>query len=119
MKVPLLVAITVMLSGCGNPGDISDAEYAKYKELAAPKILYACHLNFKDISPKKLATCEQEYKADPKRHLECVNKVVDTAERVKRFGYAAGIGFAVTYNSLLADAKAECSGELKVLKSKS
>ncbi len=32
----------VALVGCGNPGDISDDDYAKYKALAAPKILYSC-----------------------------------------------------------------------------
>lgn len=42
MKHLLSYLSVLSLAACGNPGGISDSEYANYKELAAPKILYSC-----------------------------------------------------------------------------
>jgi hypothetical protein len=42
MKHPIYYVAVLFLSACGNPGEISDADYAAYKQLGAPKILYSC-----------------------------------------------------------------------------
>ena len=41
MIVALLIALWVLFVR-GNPGGIPDAEYAKFKRLAPPKLLYSC-----------------------------------------------------------------------------
>lgn len=106
------------LTACGNPSGISDAEYAEYKELGAPKILYAC---IKVEWPK----------AEMMRSMDCINindqrlkdaciKEVNTDEKpVAHVGFTAGVGANVTYNKLLNDAKAGCDGTFKILESKS
>ncbi len=121
MKLPLLLMSTILLSACGKPDGIADADYEKYKELAAPKILYACHAP-PWVDPKEMEMCNQKYlgeSKDPQKHLACVKDVFQNPQKVVTYGYAAGVGFAVTYNKLLADAQAECRGKLEVLESKS
>ena len=43
MRTLIMVIPTLILSGCGNPGGISDADYNEYQQLGAPKILYSMH----------------------------------------------------------------------------
>ena len=109
-----MLIVTVLLVACGNPGDISDAEYAKYKELAAPKILYACH-----AAPRPDTISCNKLLPDAKKHLSCLEDVMKNSKGEVSVGYSAGVGFAVTYNKLLADAQASCDGRLEVLKSES
>jgi hypothetical protein len=95
----MIIFGALLLAACDNPGGISDADYAKYKEYGAPKILYSC------TTPGKL-----EY--DPKEKGSKIGKPETSV------GYTAGIGVGATYNKLLGDAKKECNGEFKVLDSK-
>ena len=119
MKHLGIYAAVLFLSACGNPGEISDSEYAKYKELGAPKILYSCNkgetLGF---DPNAVLECFK-LKDDPSKELACVEKAKREKKPIIDVGYAAGVGVAVTYNKLLGDAKAGCDGEFKVLDSKS
>lgn len=83
--------LPLVLSGCGNPGGISDADYKEYKELGAPKILYSC--------------------------LEMPMFGTDKEPNVTT-SYVAGVGVNSTYNKILGDAKTRCNGEFKILDSK-
>lgn len=116
MKHVLSYLAVLSLAGCGNPGGISDSEYAKYKELGAPKILYSCAVG--DPSVARLqAGMECLGKSDTSD--SCVEKEMRKWKPDVNVGYAAGVGAAVTYNKLLGDAKAGCYGEFKILDSKS
>lgn len=119
MKHLGIYAAALLLSACGNPGGISDSDYAKYKELGAPKILYSCNkgetLGF-DLNA--LMECAK-LKDDLAKELACVDKAKREKKPIIDVGYAAGVGVAVTYNKLLSDTKAGCDGEFKVLDSKS
>lgn len=112
MKHVLSYLALLSLAGCGNPGGISDSEYASYKELGAPKLLYSC-------------TSESSGNFEAKRSFQCgADKNSDCYKNFKATGdttvnSVAGVGAAVTYNKLLSDAKASCEGNFKVLDSKS
>lgn len=119
MKHVISCLSALSLAACGNPGGISDSDYAKYKELGAPKILYSCNRGQAlAADPKEILEC-LKMKDDPAKELACVEKAKRDPKPIIDVGYVAGIGSAVTYNKLLSDAKAECSGEFKVLDSKS
>lgn len=112
-----IIFASIMLTSCGNPGDVSDEEYKKYKELGAPKILYSCTRTY-----NWLMVCTVEAK-DRGSSRDCVDEAIKNnrlKEEVKRteVGYSAGIGIGATYNKLLTDSKKECEGEFKVLESK-
>ncbi len=120
-----IYAAALLLSACGNPGGISDLDYAKYKELGAPKILYSCT---RERSLDATAALQCVEIKDMDKELACLEKTLSDAKKpIIDVGYAAGVGVAVTYNKLLADAKAVCDrdssrfskGEFKVLESKS
>ena len=118
MKRLITFALALSIAACGNPGGISDSEYAKYKELGAPKILYSCNkgetLGFDINAVQKCLKLN-----DPAKELACVNNAEREKKPIIDIGYAAGIGVAVTYNKLLGDAKDACSGEFKILESTS
>ena len=114
MKPHLILMMTILLTACGNPGDVTDAEYATFKGLAAPKILYACH-----STPRFDTIPCNEFLPDANKHLSCLKTAMENPKSEVTVGYAAGVGFAVTYNKLLTDAQASCFGTLKVLESKS
>lgn len=126
MKRSGIYAAAFFLSACGNPGGISDSDYAKYKELAAPKILYSCTRE-RHMDATAALQCLEIKNAN--KELACLEKVQsDTKKPFIDVGYAAGVGVAVTYNKLLGDAKAACDkdisirfskGEFKILDSKS
>jgi len=115
MKHLGIYAAVFFLSACGNPGGISDSEYAKYKELGAPKILYSCNTGFLDTTA--FSEC-LKLKDDPSKIHACVEKAERETKPIIDVGYAAGVGVAVTYNKLLREAKDSCDGEFKVLDSK-
>jgi hypothetical protein len=88
MRSLIRVLPIFVCSACGNPGDISDADYQKYKELGTPKILYSCTGGVGDRALKNTT----------------------------RVSMAAGVGGLVTYNKLVLDAEAKCgSGEFELL----
>lgn len=121
MRVLLPIIPMLTLLGCGNPGDISDAEYKTYKELGSPKILYSCNYGKLAADPKIVRECiknEDNSKEGIEKELACAKRAEREAKPMIEVGYAAGIGAGVTYNKLLADAKKGCRGEFQVLDSK-
>ena len=120
MRLILPIIPALALLGCGNPGDISDAEYKEYKELGSPKILHSCNYGKPQYDTKMFASCitDDLSKVGQKEQLACFERAKDAAKPIIKVGYAAGVGAAVTYNKLLADAKEKCPGEFKVLDSK-
>ena len=119
MRYFSIYAAAVLLTACGNPGGISDSDYAKYKELGAPKILYSCNKGETlDFDLNAMMECPK-LKNDPAKEFACVEKAKREKKPIIDVGYAAGVGVAVTYNKLLSDTKAGCDGKFKVLDSKS
>lgn len=106
MRYMAIAAIVIPLVGCGNPGGISDADYAEYKDLGAPKVLFSC------TTPVNTSYCAAFQ--DAAKREECEKK-----EPQVSVGYKAGVGVAATYNKILQDSKEACQGEFKVLDSKS
>ncbi len=104
-----LSGIVFLLSACGNPGGISDADYNKYKQLGAPKILYSCTY---EISPDFTEMRDCILNGDSNESCESSLSAKQT-----NVGYAAGIGIQSTYNKLVKDAMDECKNEFKVLES--
>ncbi len=120
MKKLTLYIPVLLLTACGNPGDISDEDYSKYKELGAPKILYSCTIS---VDRRYTLSGLEEMKScleikDLEKNMKCMEKFEeeDLITDVE-VGYTAGIGLASTYNKLLTDAKDECNGEFKILES--
>lgn len=112
MKQPNIItisAILFILQGCDNPGGISNADYEEYKQLGAPKILYACN---KILEPDfgKMLQCVKTSSS----YEECKSSLSEKKTDVYR---VAGVGINATYNKLLSDAKGECKGEFKLLES--
>ncbi len=110
-----IIISMLFLASCGNPGDISDEDYKKYKDLGAPKLLYSCTREYPWV-----LVCALE---GGKTSEECIDEAVKTdrlTEQVthSKVGYSAGIGMGATYNKLLTEAKEECEGEFKILESK-
>lgn len=106
-----LVPMSLFLAGCENPGGITDDDYAKYKQLAAPKILYSCARLGTRLS-MNFAKCIENPSAS-----YCTGKEAsELVERDSTVQFSAGVGKFVTYNSLLQEVQASCSGEFKRLK---
>lgn len=118
-KVVFAIGCGLIVAACGNPGEISDAEYAKYKELGAPKILYSCNrgetLGF-DMNA--VFECQKLLETAPEKASACMDKAKRQKKPIIDVGYTAGIGTSATYNKILDDAKHGCSGDFKVLESK-
>lgn len=116
----LMLASAVLLVSCGNPVGISDSEYAKYKELGAPKILYSCSApkSFIEIAA---AECPNISQPPTEGDLACIKKSAerhsDPNEKIPSYGYIAGVGIGATYNHILEEAKNKCNGEFKVIES--
>jgi hypothetical protein len=117
MKKEIVLLAAFVVGGCGNPGGISDAEYASFKELAAPKILYSC-THKRDEFKAKLACYEASLSAG-NAFDKCVAKYHDDNPPEVDVAYIAGTGIASNYNKILIKAKGDCSGELKILEGKS
>lgn len=110
----LMSAAMALVAGCGNPGDISDADYAAYKELAPPKILYRCKQSGSSgsFSADAIKACDR-FRSDAKKEQQCIESA--RSETPTETKYRAGVGFAVTYNKLLNDAKRECLGGFELI----
>lgn len=124
MRALPMIIPALVLAGCGNPGDISDADYKAYQQLGAPKILYSCNEGQETLgaNPDILLECLKITDNSPQgleKQIACVKRAEREVKPIINVGYAAGVGAAVTYNKLLADTKAKCKGEFKVLESKS
>lgn len=132
MKYLVYCAVACFLSACGNPGGISDVEYAKYKELGAPKILFSCSTpnlrsvqeltEMKDKGMEKVYACGS-LKGTEEDKIACVKKVSDAVALAMKeelppniqIGYRAGIGVAATYNKILQDGKNLCGGKFSII----
>ena len=107
INISALTACCLLISGCGNPGGISDKDYEEYRQLAAPKILYSCA----ELSTKTSVNVEKCLE-NPNASY-CTQDLVETKVNVR---LQAGVGRGVTYNSLLRDVQVSCSGEFERLK---
>ena len=108
----------LLLSACGTPGGISDSDYAKYKELGAPKILFSCT---EEANMDAMFRCP-DLARDPVGGRACADQVIADAKSKKQtvhVGYTAGVGVNATYNKILGDERSACKGEFKLLDSKS
>lgn len=124
MKKVAIVLCAFLLSACGKPSGISDADYAAYKELGAPKILFSCTTRASSEDPRSIKL-QEKLKADMAAcgtDFGCLGKVakdsaaaIDNWPKDVNFGYRAGVGIAATYNKILGDAKKDCGGELSIL----
>ena len=111
-KTGIVTAIFVItnLAGCGNPGGISDDDYAKFQQLGAPKLLYSCTTTSDSNALEKSMECVS-FKAEG----ECSKSALEKAKTKVRVGYVAGIGAMITYNELLQDAQAKCTATFDVI----
>lgn len=118
MKHVISYVSVLLLSACGgNPGGMSDSEYAEYKDLGPPKILYTC-LTKPDKYDYGTRECPYN-KDDPAKSDACYKKLLEDREKaMPAVRYTAGVGINATYNKILADAKTACNGEFKILDSK-
>ncbi len=115
MKKTGIVAILfviVNLAGCGNPGGISDNDYAKFKQLGAPKLLYSCtSTSDYPLLSLRIKCASQEAVG------ECSKSAIEKSKTRVDVGYVAGIGAMTTYNELLQDVQTKCTGKFEVLES--
>ena len=117
--VAILAALWVFVID-KNPGDISDARYAKFTQLPAPKLLYSCTRKpttaartqkMRDCASSGRAGCEQEA-------YDWAEAKLDTT-----VDFASDDG-TTSYENLLRDAKVHCArtigdmgdGKFEVLK---
>jgi hypothetical protein len=116
MKRPCYLYASLLLTACGNPEGISDADYEKYQELGAPKILFSCtgdgRYTLEGLQGQEACLAI----SDLSKQMECLEEYKDPIP-ITNVGYVAGVGIGSTYNKILADAKEECSGEFNVLES--
>lgn len=132
MKNYITYPLIIVITACGNPGGISDADYAKYKELGAPKILFSCAIpNFKSEDERsklrimfveKAEACK-EGDGTLEEKISCMKNIEEKAlsalsEKLPptiEVKYRAGVGIAATYNKILEDSKRACIGEFSIL----
>jgi hypothetical protein len=118
LVVASLIALWVVFAG-GNPGGISDARYAQFNSLAAPKLLYSC-----TRSPTRKSLNRQVKDCMKSGRANCdaiVDDLVKAGTRtdVDFVGGAEGS----TYDQVLEEARRDCRrhfgttepGEFKVL----
>lgn len=112
----LIFSVMLLLTACDNTSGLSDEEYARYKELGAPKLIYSCTYKPRPLfllNEAEIHACRKN--KEFKDQHECENK--DSRELVTTVSYSAGIGTEATYNRLLTDVKNECDGQFKVIES--
>ena len=105
---PLLLAALVVACWAffirGNPGGISDAKYAEFKQLASPRILYAC-----TRKPTSESLLQEERECAQIGRSGCEQEAYDKAEAgaetVVEFIGNTGTS---TYDQLLRDARHAC-----------
>jgi hypothetical protein len=112
--VVAICIVMMMLTACGGkPSDMSDADYAKYKDFGAPKLLYSCTEEGKP-SEEAYRRCGDLGSSD--KIGECLKKEKITP--VVNSNFYAGIGPAATYNDILTKAKDKCNGKFDILNKK-
>jgi hypothetical protein len=115
----MLLAALWMLFARGNPGGISDARYAEFRKMAAPKLLYSCT---RKPTPESFLPKEREcWQSGRAGCEEAVTKWVDAGTTIT-VEFVSGTGTA-SYDDLLMDARRSCAkgvggmqpGEFEVL----
>jgi hypothetical protein len=120
---PLVIAALLVASWAlfvrGNPGGISDAKYAEFKQLAPPRILYSC-----TRKPTNESLLQQQRECAKVGRSGCEQKAYDLGEsETKTVVEFVGSQGTSTYDELLRDATRNCarnigsmgSGKLKVV----
>lgn len=102
--VALLVVLWMRFFG-GNPGDISDAQYSRYKMLAPPKLLYSC-----TRKPTSDALLRQTRECANSGRSGCEQKAYESgeAETATIVEFVGGAGTS-TYDELLRNARRKCA----------
>lgn len=114
MKIGHFAALFPVLAllGCDNPGGISDSEYEKYNRLGAPKILYRCtHYVPRGVIAFECLMKNDGGKSDPECQGIAEQDYDELVPKQTFVRYAAGVGAATSYNSLLLDAERDCLGD--------
>lgn len=113
----LIFSAMLLLTACDNTSGLSDEDYARYKELGAPKLLYSCTIDPSRSwgHAKELGDCLNSSNS-VEVQAQCIENI-KKLDPIVNVNYVAGIGMGATYNKLLTDAKNECFGDLKVLES--
>jgi hypothetical protein len=93
---------------------MSDEDYKKYKDFAAPKILYSC--TEQGVPRSGYAKCNPN--GDINKLADCMDAASKNVEKVTVVNYTAGLGGGVTYNEIMNQAKNSCRGDFKILDSK-
>jgi hypothetical protein len=121
----VIVALLVALWGIfahGNPGGISDAKYAEFKQLAPPRLLYSCTRKpAREVLEQRTRDCATSGRAG------CDEAVYEAgqAEAQTVVDFVGGQQSS-NYETLLRDARENCAqnvgdmgdGEFKVLEAK-
>lgn len=111
-EITAALFVIASLAGCENPGGISDTDYARFKQLGAPKLLYSCTTTSDGNAMDQMIECLRNGSKD-----KCSESALEEAKTKTSVGYAAGIGAMTTYNELLQDAEEKCGGVFEVLAS--
>jgi hypothetical protein len=102
--VGLLVALWVLFFR-GNPGGISDGKYARFKQLAAPKLLYSCT---RTPTPEWLV--QQTRECAQSGRAGCAEKVNESVEaQTETVVEFVGSRGTSTYDDLLRSARQGCA----------
>ena len=109
-EIAAALFVIANLAGCGNPGGISDDDYAKFEQLGAPKLLYSCTTTSDSNAMDQRIECLRNRSND-----NCSESAFEEARTKTIVGYAAGIGAMTTYNELLQDAEEKCTGVFEIL----
>jgi hypothetical protein len=130
-KIVSFLCVAAFLSGCSKPEGVSEIIYSAYNELAPPKILYSCTINHiyeyeivdEAATKKKWNECKSEaFKTiDKVREVRklCAGVKVSTIETKTEtatvVNYVASKSALSNYNKIFLDAKADCSGNFKLI----
>ena len=87
-----------------TPGGISEAQYAQFKQLAAPKLLYSC-----TRKPTQAYLIQQTRKCAASGRAGCEQESYDSAEKGTQtiVEFAGGTG-STTYEEVMRQAKVNC-----------
>jgi hypothetical protein len=117
---PLVIigfVVVVWMLFMSTPGDISDAKYAHFKQLAAPKVLYSC-----TRKPTQEALLRQTRECAASGRSGCEQSTQDAQGVQTVVEFAGGTG-STSYDELVQHARQNCqtdrdnlgSGSFKVL----
>jgi hypothetical protein len=115
-----LIGLSVLVASCDTPPDgMTEVDYAKYKQLGAPKLIYSCTAKATGSECHKIFPSLPAKKGDPHWLPECITKTIKEPIFIVKevnYGYGEGLG---NYNKLLSKARETCREhwEFEVLES--